>query len=277
MKRIDERLRAQYSALSPQEQRLADCILLHLDDLISYNSAELAELSNVSKATVSRLFRRLGYVGYKDVRDELRSLRQSGLPVADSRTAMQGNTFLERHYKQELHNLTSWTKAIDPHEFDVIIRALYQASRIGIIGLRNSYPVALHLRQQLIQIRSQVTMLTQPGQTLSEEIANPQVGELMIVVAFRRRPRVIKSLLTKLQQQNVPVLLLCEPEAHHLTSLARWTLHAPLDSIYAFDSYATAMGLVNLMSNALLHHMLADGRERIHQIADLYHELGELE
>ncbi|WP_035330179.1 MurR/RpiR family transcriptional regulator, partial [Dickeya solani] len=68
MKQIDERLRNQYSELSPQEQRVAEFIFDHLDDLISYNSAELARLSGVSKATVSRLFRRLGYPSYREMR-----------------------------------------------------------------------------------------------------------------------------------------------------------------------------------------------------------------
>jgi DNA-binding MurR/RpiR family transcriptional regulator len=59
MQQLDERLKGQYASLSPQEQRVADFIFDHFDDLISYNSAELAQLSGVSKATVSRLFKRL--------------------------------------------------------------------------------------------------------------------------------------------------------------------------------------------------------------------------
>ncbi len=66
MQQLDERLKGQYASLSPQEQRVADFIFDHFDDLISYNSAELAQLSGVSKATVSRLFKRLGYDKYKD-------------------------------------------------------------------------------------------------------------------------------------------------------------------------------------------------------------------
>ncbi len=42
MKQIDERLRGHYTQLTPQEQRVADFIFAHFDDLISYNSAELA-------------------------------------------------------------------------------------------------------------------------------------------------------------------------------------------------------------------------------------------
>ncbi|MCW2483667.1 MurR/RpiR family transcriptional regulator, partial [Candidatus Symbiopectobacterium sp. NZEC135] len=92
MTQIDERLRSRYSTLSGQEQRIADFIFTHFDDVIGYNSAELAQLSGVSKATVSRLFKRLGYASYREVREELRTLRQSGMPLAESRDAVQGNT-----------------------------------------------------------------------------------------------------------------------------------------------------------------------------------------
>ena len=78
MQQLDERLRASFDELSPQEQRVASFIIDHFDDLVSYNSAELARLSGVSKATVSRLFKRLGYDRFKEMRDELRTLRQSG-------------------------------------------------------------------------------------------------------------------------------------------------------------------------------------------------------
>ncbi|PLY35808.1 MULTISPECIES: MurR/RpiR family transcriptional regulator [Pectobacterium] len=277
MMQIDERLRDRYGELSPQEQRVADFIFDHFDDLISYNSAELARLSGVSKATVSRLFKRLGYPSYRDMRDELRTLRQSGMPLADNRDAVQGNTLLARHYKQEMANLTQWINQIDPVQFGAVIQALMQAQRLCLIGLRNSYPVALHLRQQLLQIRQQVTLLTQPGQTLSEELVDLTAQDAVIVVAFRRRPRLIQPLLAQLQKRGVPVLLLCEPQASTLMSLATWSLCVPLDSVSAFDSYSSAMSLVNVISNALLHEMLRDGRQRIHQIVDLYGELDELE
>ncbi|MCL6353538.1 MurR/RpiR family transcriptional regulator [Pectobacterium polaris] len=277
MMQIDERLRDRYSELSPQEQRVADFIFDHFDDLISYNSAELARLSSVSKATVSRLFKRLGYPSYRDMRDELRTLRQSGMPLADNRDAVQGNTLLARHYKQEMANLTQWINQIDPVQFGAVIQALMQAQRLCLIGLRNSYPVALHLRQQLLQIRQQVTLLIQPGQTLSEELVDLTAQDVVIVVAFRRRPRLIQPLLAQLQKRGVPVLLLCEPQVSTLMSLATWSLCVPLDSVSAFDSYSSAMSLVNVISNALLHEMLRDGRQRIHQIVDLYGELDELE
>ncbi|EIV5803784.1 TPA: MurR/RpiR family transcriptional regulator HpxU [Klebsiella aerogenes] len=277
MEQLDERLKAQYASLSPQEQRVADFIVDHFDDLISYNSAELAQLSGVSKATVSRLFKRLGYEKYRDMRDELRTLRQSGMPLTDHREAVQGNTLLARHYKQEMANLTQWVNALDARQFAEAINALVKARRIVIIGMRNSWPLALHLRQQLLQARGQVVVLPQPGQSLSEELVDLCEEDIVVVMAFRRRPRIIRPLMQQLQQRGVPQLLICEPQAHSLFPLACWRLCAPLDSVSAFDSYASANSLINLLANALLHEILDSGRPRIHDIATLYQQLDELE
>jgi len=277
MKQIDERLRDHYSALTPQEQRVADFIFANIDDLMSYNSAELARLSDVSKATVSRLFKRLGYPSYRDMRDEVRTLRQSGMPLTDSRDAVQGNTLLSRHYKQEMANLTQWINQIDDPQFTAVIAALSQARQVRLLGFRNSYPVALHLRQQLLQVRPGVMMMPQPGQTLAEELVDLTPQDVVIVVAFRRRPRAARAILSQLHTLNVPVLLICEPQAQSLLPMARWHLCASLDSVSAFDSYSAAMSLANLLSNALLHEMLTSGRQRIHAISDLYSDLDELE
>ncbi|QKJ85964.1 RpiR family transcriptional regulator [Paramixta manurensis] len=277
MQQLDERLKRCYAQLSPQEQRIADFIFDHFDDLISYNSAELARLSGVSKATVSRLFKRLGYEKYKDMREELRTLRQSGMPLTDNRDAVQGNTLLSRHYKQEMANLTRWVNHLDAQQFGEVIQALSQARRIFIVGLRNAYPVALHLRQQLLQARTHVSILPQPGQTLAEEVVDITPQDVVVVVAFRRRPRIIQPLLRQLQHLTIPVLALSEPQAQSIAPLVRWHFSVPLDSVSAFDSYAAAMGLINLLANALLHERLSQGRQRIHQIADLYQQLDELE
>lgn len=274
MQQLDERLRACYRELSPQEQRVATFIMDHFDDLVSYNSAELARLSGVSKATVSRLFRHLGYARFKEMRDELRTLRQSGLPLTGERDAVQGNTLLARHYKQEMANLTQWVNALDAAVFAGVIAALGSARRVLIVGLRNSAPVALHLRQQLLQSRGNVWLLPQPGQTLAEEIVDAGPEDVVVVVAFRRRPRVIRPLLDALHAQNALVVLIGEPQA---AALCRWQLSVPLDSVSAFDCYSSAMSLVNLLANALLHDTLSEGRQRIHQIADLYADLDELE
>lgn len=150
------------------------------------------------------------------------------------------------------------------------------ARRIVVIGMRNAYPAALHLRQQLLQARGRAGA-AQPGQSLSEELVDLTADDLVVMMAFRRRPRIVRPLLQQLQRDGVPVLLMCEPQAHSLFPLSRWQLCAPLDSVSAYDSYASVNSLINLLANAFLHETLDSGRPRIHDIATLYQQLDELE
>ncbi len=122
-----------------------------------------------------------------------------------------------------------------------------------------------------------MVVLPQPGQSLSEELVDISAEDIVVVMTFRRRPRIIRPLMQQLQQRGVPQLLICEPQAHSLFPLACWRLCAPLDSVSAFDSYASANSLINLLANALLHEILDSGRPRIHDIATLYQQLDELE
>jgi DNA-binding MurR/RpiR family transcriptional regulator len=135
------------------------------------------------------------------MRDELRTLRQSGMPLTDNRDAVQGNTLLARHYKQEMANLTQWMNQIDAGQFNALIAALSAGAAVCVLlGFRNSYPIAMHLRQQLMQVREQVLLMPQPGQTLAEELVDlDHAGRCRSFVAFRRRPRQLRALLTQLQ------------------------------------------------------------------------------
>lgn len=87
-------------------------------------------------------------------------------------------------------------------------RLLADASEITVIGRRNSYPVALHLRQQLAQIRGRVALLPVAGQGLGEDLAEPGAKDAAAVVGFRRRPHGFSTLIEVLLDRGVPVVLI---------------------------------------------------------------------
>jgi DNA-binding MurR/RpiR family transcriptional regulator len=276
MRRITETIRQHYDQLSPSERRVAGFIIDHLDDLATYNSVELSRQCDTSKATISRLFRRLGYASFKEAREELRRLRQSGVPMPGPRLPA-GGSLIDRHLASELHNLQRVTMLAQSPLLADITEQLADAVRVAVIGFRNSYPVALHLRQQLIQIRSAVQLLPQPGQTLAEELAELTSQDLVVLMAFHRRPAGFKALVRTLIQRKIPVLLLCEQDSGLAALKPDWILELPLDSVSAFDSYALPMSLVSLLSNLLLHRQLDRGRARIEQINQLYEQTEELD
>ncbi|GHB13083.1 MurR/RpiR family transcriptional regulator [Salinicola rhizosphaerae] len=273
---IGRRLQHHFDELGPQERRVAGFVLDHLEDLAIYSAADLARLSGVSKATVTRLFQRLGYADFRAVKTQVRRLRHYGVPLASSTALGEGDAPFHRHAERERDNLRHCLEALTPARFEAVIAALDDAPEIVIVGYRNSYPVALHLRQQLLQARPGVRLAPAPNQSLAEELVALEPEALVVAVGFRRRPRLFGTLIETLAQQPQRVLLIGDPTTTKYESQVAWRLECPLETISAFDSYASAMSLVSLIANALLHRRLAAGRARISEVSELYEALDEL-
>lgn len=276
MPHIGQRISAQYADLSAQEQRVAAFILDHFDDLAVYSAADLARVTGVSKSTVSRLFKRLGFENFQAVKHHARQLRSSGMPLVTDPDAVGGNgERFKRHLEREQDNLRRATD-IDPRTFEAIIHGLDTARRIVLVGFRNSYPLAMHFRQQLVQIRADVCLAPQPNQSLAEDLVELGEADLVVLFGFRRRPRLFDSLVGELAVMPCRLLLLGDGTASGYAEHTDWWLECPLDSISAFDSYAGAMSLISLLANGLLHHRLAQGRARIDAVSALYQGMDEL-
>ena len=274
---IGQRIDAQYGALSRQEQRAADFILDHLGDLAVYNATELAKLSGVSKATVSRLFRRLGFSDSAEVREHARSLRSQGAPLGGIGAAAGTPSALAAHAVQENENLQKLLAGLDDGRLDAAARLIAGADEVVLIGLRNSYPLALHLRQQLAQARDRVRLAPVPGQSLGEDIAALGSRDVVVLVGFRRRPSGFGLIMQTLRERGVPVILISDSSARRHAEGAAYWLECPVDSVSAFDSYAAAMSLVNLLASGVLGVDVRDGRTRIASITRMYDALDELE
>jgi DNA-binding MurR/RpiR family transcriptional regulator len=265
---LAERIEGAYRELSPQEQRAADFMRDHLADLAVYNATEVATLSGVSKATVSRLYRRLGFEGAEELRDHVRALRNSGTPLA---TAPAG--FAE-HVEQEIANLRSALTGLDLAPAASLIAG---ARRVLVVGFRNSYPMALHLRQQLAQARDGVELAPLPGQSVGEELSSLSAADVAVLVGFRRRPSLFPALMETLAAGPARIVLLTDAGGRRYAQSVDVALECPVDSVSAFDSYAAAASVVNLLSSAVLGERLSDGRARIADIGGAYRDLDELE
>ncbi|NIC36898.1 MurR/RpiR family transcriptional regulator [Halomonas desiderata] len=275
---IGQRIAAQYDSLSAQEQRVASFILDHFEDFAVYSAADLARLTGVSKSTVSRLFKRLGFAHYRDVKDHARQLRNLGVPMVTDANAMQGEAGapFQRHHQREQENLQRLLGSLSADSFARLVERLAEARSIVVVGFRNSFPLALHCRQQLIQARGGVRLAPQPNQSMAEELIGLEADDAVILFGFRRRPTPFAHLVSELERSPASTVLIGDPTAVGFAEQVDWYLEAPLESISAFDSYASAMSLICLLANGVLHHNLAQGRKRIAAISDLYDDLGEL-
>jgi len=275
---LRERIRNHLQECSPKERELAEFLLANEQDLAIYSSADMARLAGVSKPVVSRFFKRLGFDSFNDVRELLRSQRLLGTPnVPANLLEGQDAELFQQHLVQESRNWQSTLADLDPVKAQQIAGALTSARKVVLIGYRNSYPVAQHFRQQLLQLRGNVNVLPVPGQTLAEELVELDEQDLIIVVGIRRRPRFLAQLLQSLHRHPARCLLLTDPTGIELSRFANWALVCQILSISAFDSYSGVMGLISLICNLAIHQDVERASARIRQIDDRFEELEELD
>lgn len=271
--RIDERIEERYAELSPQEQKAADTLLDRLGDIATYNAVELAHLSGVSKATMSRLFRRLGFSDFNEVKEHARSIRSSGMPLGP-RLSDSG---LTAHLAQEQDNLRRLGEFLDEDRLAAATAALAGARTVLLIGFRNSFPLALHLRQQLLQCRTSVTAAPQPGQSLGEELAGLGKGDVVVLFGFRRRPRAFHGILQAASATGTSTILIADSSARRLASDASLWIECPIEGANAFDSYGAAMSLISVLANGVLNATGRTGRDRVRDVSAMFDSLGEIE
>ncbi|MFB2581496.1 MurR/RpiR family transcriptional regulator [Herbiconiux sp. P15] len=272
---IGQRIDRSYGELSPQEQRAADFILDHLSDLAVYSGTELAQRSGVSKATVSRLFRRLGFENAQEVREHARSLRSSGAPVGGVTPGASAD--LSAHLVREVENLRRCLDALGPERLEQVTSLLVRSRTVSVVGLRNGYALALHLREQLTQGRDGVLLVPQPGQTIAEEFAERDARDVAVVFGFRRRPAGFARMIAGIAARGVHVVLIGDVSARRYAEFAAVWVECPIDSVSPLDSYASAMSLINVLAANALAARTRETRTRIATITTLYDALGELE
>lgn len=263
-----ERITTHYAQLTQSSRRLADYLQLNPEKILIMSTNEIAEACSVSKTSVSRFIRKLGYADHHALRNELLQVRESGEPVLTN--PLKGSDF-----KQEMRALEQLHEQLAKMDISPIIDQLANAPRVKIIGYRNSYPLAIHFRQQLMQCRGKVDLLPLPGQTIGEDLADIEPDEFVIVIGIRRRVHNFASIIEQLQNHNT--LLITDQSGQKYAPHASHLLLCHMNNQTPLDSYAAPMSLIAHLVNHTYRLRKGEAAKTSSAISTNYSKLNELE
>ena len=262
------RIEAKFPSLSPSSRLIANYIQQNPMSVISQSTADIARFTETSKATVSRFFRNLGFESHQDAKDAILAMREKGLPMALGQDEPD-------HFQKELLNVSRTYEGLKDAAVKDVVDLLAHSDRITLIGYRNAYPLALHFRQQLKQVRSTVRLLPQPGQTLGEDLVDIPENEVVVLLGFRRRTRLFKRIIDVLDHHTT--ILITDPTGQIYNNRVNHLLVCHPGQSTAFDSYAAPMSLISFLANKVFETLGEKAVKRATRISQMYDDLEELE
>ncbi len=271
---LQTRIQQHYGDLPESERKIADLILEFPGEVAAYSATELAELAGASKAAVTRLTRRLGYHSFEEARVAARNARTWGSPVYLLSKDSHDEAFAERiqrHVDQDMANLTRTFEGLDEATCKAVVEALATASRIWLLGYRNSHFLAGYTHWQFIQVRGDVHLLPVTGETMAEYMAELRPDDLLFIVGFRRRVPEIERAMEIAARIGTRVVFVTDPTARPKPS-ATWTIRCEVRGKDPFDGYVSVISVLHFLSVALVGRMGQAGREHLSLIEGLHEE-----
>lgn len=265
---LAERITLNYPKLTESSRCIADYLQHNPEKILMLSTGEIAEACGVSKASVSRFIRQLGYDDHLALRSEMMAEREQGTPVLT--THIDDSTLQEE--VKSLERL--WTQ-LSEMNLGRLITEIATAKRVKIIGYRNSYPIAMHFRQQLMQCRSGVDLLPLPGQTLGEDLNAIEPDDFVIVIGIRRRVNNFTQIIEQLSGQRV--LLITDQSGQKYANDVNQILVCSMNNQIPLDSYAVPMSLVSYLVNRVYIHLDSKASLVSRKISASYAALNELE
>ncbi len=274
---LEALIREAYDRLPASERKVADFMLDFPSELATFSATEIAAKADSSKAAVTRMLQRLGFKNFNAVRQAAREARQWGSPVylLDRELEQQGfSTKVKKHIEQDLNAISDTFNMLDEHSFQHVVSRICTATRVYLLGFRNSHFLAGYLRWQLIQVRDNVELLPIGGETLAEHLAELNRDDIVILIAFRRRMPVVGQVMDMIARVRCDILFVTDPTARNETP-ATWTVRCESRGSDLFDHYTAAMSFLHFLSVSVVAQTGRKGRARLKRIETIHEELHE--
>jgi len=148
------RIQGTYASLRTAEQRVADFILKHAEELIYLTVTELAERTQTSESTVVRLCQKIGYRGYQEFKimlaRDLVGPTETVYEQIDPTDSLP--TLKAKIFQANAQALKDTIEVLSDDELTRAVEAIATCRRIEIYGIGGSAPLALDAYHKFMKL-----------------------------------------------------------------------------------------------------------------------------
>lgn len=146
MESVSDNITVLYDQLFDAEKKIAKYILNNPKEVVDMTVSELAETSDVSIASVSRFCRKVGLKGFAQLKislaQELVDTHKSG-EVSNEISLEDIPQSLQNILANKITELKQTVNLINTDEFKEVLECIKDASRVQVVAVGNTIPVAI--------------------------------------------------------------------------------------------------------------------------------------
>jgi DNA-binding MurR/RpiR family transcriptional regulator len=266
-------IQGKFIRLSKGQKLIAEYILKNYDKAAFMTAAKLGMSVGVSESTVVRFAIELGFSGYPKLQKALQELIKNKLTTVQ-RLELRNDYFsdgdaLKGVLKADMENIRATLEKINENTFEDVVKSIFEAKRIYIIGLRSSTALAEFLGFYLNIILQNVKIVSYGISDVFEQMINVGDGDLVIGIGFPRYAAKTIDALEFSQDRGAKVVALTDSLLSPLASKADHTLIAQSNMASFVDSLVAPMSVINAL-------IIAVGMREKESISDIFGNLEQI-
>jgi DNA-binding MurR/RpiR family transcriptional regulator len=263
-------IQGKFIRLSKGQKLIAEYILKYYDKAAFMTAAKLGISVGVSESTVVRFANELGFSGYPKLQKSLQELIKNKLTTVQ-RLELRNDYFsdgdaLKGVLKADMENIRATLEKINQNTFEDVVKNIFEAQRIYIVGLRSSTALAEFLGFYLNIILQNVRTVSYGISDVFEQMINVGEGDLVIGIGFPRYAAKTIDALAFAQDRNAKVVALTDSLLSPLAAKADYTLIAQSNMASFVDSLVAPLSVINAL-------IIAVGMREKENISDVFGNL----
>lgn len=279
--RVIQTILALYHSLSPTDQKIADFIIEHRDDIPDMTMRVIAAGCEVSSPTVSRFVKRIGYDSFAEMR-----LALARNEVASGSGFMLGNTTGSvsfDHFQESLDfilsckmsELADTVASIDPDTIKAVITLFQTSDTVLITGVGNTLSVAANMAFKLrhLGVRAIAPSTTEYAASYSFMM---NAHDALVIISSSGLSKRLNRILDNAEDNGTPVVLITSnPESPLVARSTYVIMTSERDRLFAYG-VPFSHNSVNFIIEVLflfLHASSTDVAEHIKLFTHAYDDL----
>ena len=263
-------IQIKFPRLSKGQKLIAEYILKNYDKAAFMTAAKLGVSVGVSESTVVRFANELGFSGYPKLQKELQELIKNKLTTVQrlelTNDYISEENALKGVLKADIENIRATLEKINHKTFEEVVKSIFNAKKIYIIGLRSSTALAEFLGFYLNLILDNVNIVAYGISDIFEQMINVGEGDLVIGIGFPRYAAKTIDALSFAQSRNAKVVAITDSLLSPLATEADYSLIVQSNMASFVDSLVAPLSVINAL-------IIAVGMREKQKIANTFNDL----